>query len=271
MTDDAMAYRRNQTLRRCPFGDRRRPQADPTLPSPDEQESGTVGVGGLLGVLAVAVLVSAGPVRAEGSEDEQAPSPQIVEVVPGPSRMESSVTSSAVTLVDSDEGKAAKVRVSSSADDGNDKTLTGAATRAPTTTLSDDATLSDLTLTGADRILRVTGSRAPAFMTDTQVREAEENNSPLGIVAKVLALDPKGATLTYTLSGPDAASERFYTPAIAWLTDFKVVPGCEPQLFCPHRPATRAAGALFISGVAIRLHIWGPGNTALIFNKAQTA
>ncbi len=144
MTDDAMAYRRNQTLRRCPFGDRRRPQADPTLPSPDEQESGTVGVGGLLGVLAVAVLVSAGPVRAEGSEDEQAPSPQIVEVVPGPSRMESSVTSSAVTLVDSDEGKAAKVRVSSSADDGNDETVTGAATRARTTTLSDDATLGDL-------------------------------------------------------------------------------------------------------------------------------
>ena len=371
---------------------------------------------------------------------------------------------------------------------------------------------SDLGL-GRDRILRVTASRAPAFMTDTQVRDAEENNSPLSIVAKVLALDPKGATLTYTLSGPDAASfnipdptvgelranvaldyetrrsyevivtatnpdglsdsvtltinvtdvneadqsppsgggdaggggssggggggssggsssggssgggggggangggeppraselfddvvagawyesavswmilhqvtagctptmfcpegnltrqqfvtflwraagrptptyrgseaftdvpdgvyadqaigwavsngttlgctegsfgdpdwrfcptqdvtrgqmatllyrhvqadhqggtppytdvapERFYTPAIAWLTDFQVVPGCEPQLFCPHRPATRAEGALFISGVAIRLDIWGPGNTAFIFNEVPTA
>ena len=118
-------------------------------------------MGALLGVLAVAVLVSAGSVRAEGSEDEQPPSPQIVEVVPGPSRMESSVTNSAVTLVDSDEGKAAKVRVSSSADDGNDETLTGAATPARTTTLSDDATLSDPTLTGARLYPTFAGGTTP--------------------------------------------------------------------------------------------------------------
>ena len=59
---------------------------------------------------------------------------------------------------------------------------------------------------GADRILRVTASRAPAFLTDTQVQHVEENSSTSDIVAKVLALDPKGETLTYTLSGPDALS-----------------------------------------------------------------
>ena len=59
---------------------------------------------------------------------------------------------------------------------------------------------------GADRILRVTASRAPAFLTDTQIQHVEENSSTSDIVAKVLALDPKGETLTYTLSGPDAPS-----------------------------------------------------------------
>ena len=59
---------------------------------------------------------------------------------------------------------------------------------------------------GADRILRVTASRAPAFLTDTQVQHVEENSSASDVVARVLALDPKGETLTYTLSGPDAPS-----------------------------------------------------------------
>ena len=59
---------------------------------------------------------------------------------------------------------------------------------------------------GADRILRVTASRAPAFLTDTQVPHVEENSSASDVVARVLALDPKGETLTYTLSGPDAPS-----------------------------------------------------------------
>ena len=57
-----------------------------------------------------------------------------------------------------------------------------------------------------DYILRVTGSQAPAFLTDTQVQSVEESSSTSNIVAKVLALDPKGETLTYTLSGSDAAS-----------------------------------------------------------------
>ena len=59
---------------------------------------------------------------------------------------------------------------------------------------------------GADRILRVTASRTPAFLTDTQVQHVEENSSASDVVARVLALDPKGETLTYTLSGPDAPS-----------------------------------------------------------------
>ena len=48
---------------------------------------------------------------------------------------------------------------------------------------------------------------------------------------------------------------------IAWLTDFVVVPGCDLRQFCPNRAATRAEAALFINGVALRPHIWGPNNT----------
>ena len=61
---------------------------------------------------------------------------------------------------------------------------------------------------------------------------------------------------------PDVEPDRFYAAGIAWLTDFGVVPGCEPNRFCPNRNATRAEAALFINGVAIRPQIWGPGNTS---------
>ena len=70
--------------------------------------------------------------------------------------------------------------------------------------------------------------------------------------------DHTGAAPPYT----DVEPDKFYTPSITWLTDFQVVPGCGPQLFCPNRNATRAEAALFINGVAIRPHIWGPGNTS---------
>ena len=56
----------------------------------------------------------------------------------------------------------------------------------------------------------------------------------------------------------------FYAPGIAWRADFGVVPGCGPDLFCPNRKATRAEAALFINGVAIRLHIWGGGDASLL-------
>ena len=59
----------------------------------------------------------------------------------------------------------------------------------------------------------------------------------------------------------DVESDRFYAAAIAWLTDFEVVPGCQSNLFCPNRNATRAEAAVFINGVAIRPQLWGPGNT----------
>ena len=59
---------------------------------------------------------------------------------------------------------------------------------------------------GQDKILRVSGSRAPAFLTDTETRNVDENNDISTFVAKVLALDSDGDTLTYTLSGPDAES-----------------------------------------------------------------
>ena len=62
----------------------------------------------------------------------------------------------------------------------------------------------------------------------------------------------------------DVEPDRYYAPGISWLTDFEVVPGCGPGLFCPDRAATRAEAAVFINGVAIRPHIWGLGNTSFI-------
>ena len=72
--------------------------------------------------------------------------------------------------------------------------------------------------------------------------------------------DYQGAAPSYT----DVEPDRFYATSITWLTDFQVVPGCDSTRFCPNRDATRAEGALFINGVAIRPHIWGPGNTSFI-------
>ena len=80
------------------------------------------------------------------------------------------------------------------------------------------------------------------------------------LVYRHVEADYIGAAPPYT----DVEPDKFYTPSIAWLTDFGVVPGCGPTLFCPNRNATRAEAALFINGVAIRPHIWGPGNTSFI-------
>ena len=67
-----------------------------------------------------------------------------------------------------------------------------------------------------------------------------------------------------TPSYDDIEPDDYYAVSVAWLNAFQVVPGCEPNLFCPNRNATRAEAALFINGIAIRLHTWGPGNTSFI-------
>ena len=72
--------------------------------------------------------------------------------------------------------------------------------------------------------------------------------------------DYHGAIPPYT----DVQADSFYLPGIAWLSDFQVVVGCGSGQFCPDRHATWAEAALFINGVAIRPHIWGPGNAAFI-------
>ena len=65
-------------------------------------------------------------------------------------------------------------------------------------------------------------------------------------------------------SHTDIETDDFYAVSVAWLTDFAVVPGCGPRLFCPTRDATRAEAAVFINGVATRPHIWGQRNTSFI-------
>ena len=41
-----------------------------------------------------------------------------------------------------------------------------------------------------------------------------------------------------------------------------IAPGCGPELFCPHRNATRAEVAAFINGVFIRPDTWAPASTS---------
>ena len=86
--------------------------------------------------------------------------------------------------------------------------LAGAYGRLRTPMLGPDGALYVTTSNGRgqDKILRVSASRAPAFLTDTETRNVAENDNISTFVAKVLALDSDGDTLTYTLSGPEAES-----------------------------------------------------------------
>ena len=70
--------------------------------------------------------------------------------------------------------------------------------------------------------------------------------------------DHIGQTIPYT----DVEPGSYYANSVAWITDFGIAPGCGPELFCPHRNATRAEAAAFINGVFIRPHTWGPANTS---------
>ena len=57
-----------------------------------------------------------------------------------------------------------------------------------------------------DRILKVVPSLPPEFPSETVTQGVSENTSTVTIIATVVATDPDGETLTYKLSGPDAAS-----------------------------------------------------------------
>ena len=59
---------------------------------------------------------------------------------------------------------------------------------------------------GADRILKVVPSLPPAFPGETDTQAVDENRSTSTIVATVMATDPEGQALSYTLSGADAAA-----------------------------------------------------------------
>jgi kexin len=111
---------------------------------------------------------------------------------------------------------------------------------------------------------KVTAGCTPGTFGDTDRSFCPTDQVTRGQMATLLyrltEADYIGASSSYTDVQPDA----FYNDAVTWLTDFGVVPGCGPELFCPDRPATRAEAALFINGVAIRPHIWGQGNTAFI-------
>ena len=59
---------------------------------------------------------------------------------------------------------------------------------------------------GTDVILKVAPSLPPSFAAATDAQAVDENSPVSTLVATVTATDPEGQALTYTLSGPDAAS-----------------------------------------------------------------
>ena len=70
---------------------------------------------------------------------------------------------------------------------------------------------------GRDRILRVTPHQAPEFPAETDTQEAAENAEISTVVATVEASDFNYDTLTYTLSGTDAASFTIANDAVGEL------------------------------------------------------
>ena len=67
-----------------------------------------------------------------------------------------------------------------------------------------------------------------------------------------------GQTTPYT----DVAPGSEHADSVAWIHDLEIATGCDTDLFCPDRNATRAEAAAFISGVAVRPQVWGPGNNS---------
>ena len=67
-----------------------------------------------------------------------------------------------------------------------------------------------------------------------------------------------GQTAPYT----DVAPDSDHANSVAWIHDLEIATGCDTDLFCPDRNATRAEAAAFINGVAARPRAWGPGNSS---------
>ena len=64
-----------------------------------------------------------------------------------------------------------------------------------------------------------------------------------------------GQTAPYT----DVAPDSDHVNSVAWIHEFEIATGCDTDLFCPDRNATRAEAAAFINGVAARPSAWGLG------------
>ena len=67
-----------------------------------------------------------------------------------------------------------------------------------------------------------------------------------------------GQTAPYT----DVAPDSDYANSVAWIHDLEIAAGCDTDLFCPDRNATRAEAAALMNGVAARPRAWGPGNNS---------
>ena len=107
----------------------------------------------------------------------------------------------------------------------------------------------------------VTVGCTPGSMGEESWKFRPEQSVTRGQMAALLYQYAETEYTSASSSYTDVEPDGFYTDGIAWLTDFEVVSGCGPGLYCPNRDATRAEAALFIHGVATRPHIWGPGST----------
>ncbi len=62
----------------------------------------------------------------------------------------------------------------------------------------------------------------------------------------------------------DVEADSSHATGVAWISHFQITSGCNTDMFCPHRSATRAEAATFIYAVAVRSNSWGPGNTSFL-------
>ena len=110
----------------------------------------------------------------------------------------------------------------------------------------------------------ITVGCTPGAFSDPDWKFCPTDHVTRGQIATLLYRHVQADYIGKVPSHTDIVLDEYYAVSVSWLTDFQVVPGCGPTLFCPNRKATRAEAALFINGVAIRPHIWGEGNTSFI-------